>query len=98
MAAVANTAIDRFTNVIEFTGGTMTAVDDWMEVLMAIQTVNGGCVHIEIDAEDGLTHATFVFKSPQNPEILGGFVSMLAQGIEVLVPITDPDDEEEDDD
>jgi len=37
---------------------------------MAIQTVNGGCIHIEIDAEDGLTHATFVFKSPQNPEIL----------------------------
>jgi hypothetical protein len=32
MAAVANTAIDRFTNVVEFTGGTMTAVNDWMEV------------------------------------------------------------------
>lgn len=32
MAAVANTAIDRFTNVVEFTGGTLTAVDDWMEV------------------------------------------------------------------
>jgi hypothetical protein len=65
---------------------------------MAIQTVNGGCIHIEIDAEDGLTHATFVFKTPQNPEIIGGFVTMLTQGIEVLVPITDPDDEEDDDD
>jgi hypothetical protein len=32
MAAVANTAIDRYTNVIEFTGGTITAVDEWMEV------------------------------------------------------------------
>lgn len=32
MAAVANTAIDRFTNIVEFTGATMTAVDDWMEV------------------------------------------------------------------
>jgi hypothetical protein len=32
MAAVANTAIDRFTNVVEFTGGTMTAVNDWMEI------------------------------------------------------------------
>jgi hypothetical protein len=32
MAAVANTAIDRYTNVVEFTGGTLTAVDDWMEV------------------------------------------------------------------
>lgn len=32
MAAVANTAIDRYTNVVEFTGATLTAVDDWMEV------------------------------------------------------------------
>ncbi len=32
MAAVANTAVDRFTNVVEFTGATMTAVDQWMEV------------------------------------------------------------------
>jgi len=63
-----------------------------------IQTVSGGCTHIEIDAEDGLTHATFVFKTPQNPEILGDFVSKLANGIEVLVPIDDPDDEEDDDD
>ena len=65
---------------------------------MTIQTVTGGCVHIDIDAEDGLTHATFVFKTPSLPETLGGFVTMLAQGIEVLVPIADPDDEEEEDD
>jgi hypothetical protein len=32
MAAVATTAIDHFTNVVEFTGATMTAVDQWMEV------------------------------------------------------------------
>jgi hypothetical protein len=32
MAAVANTVIERYTNVVEFTGGTMTAVDDWMEI------------------------------------------------------------------
>ena len=65
---------------------------------MTIQTVTGGCIHIDIDAEDGLTHATFVFKTPSLPETLGGFITMLAQGIEVLVPIADPDDEEEDDD
>jgi len=65
---------------------------------MAIQTITGGCVHIDIDAEDGLTHATFVFKTPSLPETLGGFVTILAQGIEVLVPLADPDDEEEDDD
>ena len=65
---------------------------------MPIQTINGGCVHIEIDAEDGLTHATFAFKTPTLPETLGGFVTKLAQGIEVLVPIDDPDDEEDDDD
>jgi hypothetical protein len=32
MAAVANTAKDHFTNIVEYTGGTLTAVDDWMEV------------------------------------------------------------------
>lgn len=63
-----------------------------------IQTINGGCVHIEIDAEDGMTHATFVFKTPSLPETLGGFVTKLAQGIEVLVPIEDPADEEDDED
>lgn len=65
---------------------------------MAIQTVTGGCVHVEIDAEEGTTHATFVFRTPSIPETLGGFITMLAQGIEVLVPIADPDDEEDDDD
>jgi hypothetical protein len=29
---------------------------------------------------------------------LGGFVTMLAHGIEVLVPIADPDDEEPEED
>ena len=65
---------------------------------MAIQTVTGGCIHVEIDAEEGTTHATFVFRTPSVPETLGGFITMLAQGIEVLVPIADPNDEEDDDD
>jgi len=65
---------------------------------MTIQTVTGGCVHVEIDAEEGTTHATFVFRTPSIPETLGGFITMLAQGIEVLVPIADPNDEEDDDD
>jgi hypothetical protein len=65
---------------------------------MAIQTINGGCIHIEVDAEDGLTHATFAFKTPSLPETLGGFITMLAHGIEVLVPLPDPDDEEPEDD
>jgi hypothetical protein len=63
-----------------------------------IQTITGGCIHIEIDAEDGTTHATFVFKTPSLPETLGGFVTKLAHGIEVLVPIEDPADEEDDED
>ena len=63
-----------------------------------IQTVSGGCVHIEMDAEDGLTHATFVFRTPQNHQILGDFIEKISQGIEVLVPIEDPDDEEDDSD
>lgn len=32
MAAVANIAIDRYTNLVEYTGSTMSAVDDWMQV------------------------------------------------------------------
>ncbi len=65
---------------------------------MTIQTVTGGCIHIEIDAEEGTTNATFVFKTPSKPETLGGFVMMLASGIEILVPIADPEDEETEDD
>jgi len=65
---------------------------------MAIQTITGGCVHVEIDAEEGNTHATFVFRTPSVPETLGGFITMLAHGIEILVPIADPNDEEDDDD
>lgn len=64
---------------------------------MAIQTLTGSPIHIEIDGEEGTTHATFVFKTPSSPEILGGFITMLAHGIEVLVPISDPDEEEDDD-
>jgi hypothetical protein len=65
---------------------------------MAIQTINGGCIHIEVDGEDGVTHATFTFRTPANPETLGGFITMLAHGIEILVPLPDPDDEEPEDD
>jgi hypothetical protein len=32
MAAVAITAKDYYTNVVEYTGGTMSAVNDWMEI------------------------------------------------------------------
>jgi len=32
MTAVAITAKDYFTNIVEFTGGTMTALNQWMEV------------------------------------------------------------------
>ena len=32
MAAVAITAVDRYTNVVEYTGTTLDAVDEWIEV------------------------------------------------------------------
>jgi hypothetical protein len=32
MAAVSITAKDRFTNIVEYTGATMDALDDWFEV------------------------------------------------------------------
>jgi len=60
-----------------------------------IETVSGGCVHIEIDADERTTSATFTFLTPTEPAILGAFVSKLAQGIEVLIPI---EEVEEDDD
>ena len=65
---------------------------------MAIQTITGHCIHIEVDGEEGVTHATFTFKTPSLPETLGGFITMLAHGIEILVPLPDPDDEEPEDD
>ena len=65
---------------------------------MTIQTITGSCLHIEIDGEEGTTHATFVFKTPSIPDTLGNFIKMLAMGIEVLVPIENPEDEEDDDD
>jgi len=65
---------------------------------MTIQTITGSCFHIEIDGEEGITQATFTFKTPSVPETLGGFITMLAHGIEILVPIADPNDEEDDDD
>ena len=32
MAAVAITALDRYTNLLEFTGANLTAIDDWLEI------------------------------------------------------------------
>ena len=58
-----------------------------------IETVSGGCVHIEIDADERTTSATFTFLTPTEPAILGAFVSKLAQGIEVLIPIEEVEED-----
>lgn len=60
-----------------------------------IETISGGCIHIEVDAEEGQTSATFVFATPSEPAILGAFVAKLAQGIEVLIPIEEMDEEDD---
>ena len=60
-----------------------------------IETISGSCIHVEIDGEEGTTSATFVFSSPTEPAILGCFVSKLAQGIEVLIPIEEMDEEDD---
>jgi hypothetical protein len=62
-----------------------------------IETISGSCVHVEIDAEEGTTSATFIFATPSEPAILGCFVSKLAQGIEVLIPIEEVEVDDEDD-
>jgi hypothetical protein len=60
-----------------------------------IETISGGCVHIEVDAEERTTTATFVFATPSEPALLGAFVAKLAQGIEVLIPIEEVDAEDD---
>jgi hypothetical protein len=63
-----------------------------------IETVSGGCIHIEIDGEEGSTTAAFTFPTPSEPALLGVLVSKLAQGIEILIPVEELDEDEEDDD
>jgi len=60
-----------------------------------IETISGSCIHVEIDGEEGTTSATFIFATPNEPAILGCFVSKLAQGIEVLIPIEEMDEEDD---
>jgi len=60
-----------------------------------IETISGSCIHVEIDGEEGTTSATFIFTTPTEPAILGCFVSKLAQGIEVLIPIEEMDEEDD---
>ena len=61
-----------------------------------IETISGSCIHVEIDGEEGTTSATFIFTTPTEPAILGCFVSKLAQGIEVLIPIEELEEDDDD--
>jgi hypothetical protein len=61
-----------------------------------IETISGSCIHVEIDGEEGTTSATFIFSTPTEPAILGCFVSKLAQGIEVLIPIEELEEDDDD--
>jgi len=61
-----------------------------------IETISGSCIHVEIDGEEGTTSATFIFTTPTEPAILGCFVSKLAQGIEVLIPIEEAEEDDDD--
>ena len=61
-----------------------------------IEPISGSCVHVEIDAEEGTTSAAFIFATPSEPAILGCFVSKLAQGMEVLIPIEEVEEEPDD--
>ena len=62
-----------------------------------IETVSGGCIHIEIDAEEGTTTATFVFPTPQRaPQSWVLLSAKVAQGIEVLIPIEEEDENDDD--
>lgn len=63
---------------------------------MAIQTINGNCIHIEVDAETGRTEVTFDFKTPHNADLFAGFMGNVFTGVEILVDVDDEVEEEPD--
>jgi len=59
---------------------------------MGTRICQGGCIHMEVDAQTRMTEATFVFMTPNDPEDFANLMSRLAAGIEVLIEVEDEDD------
>jgi hypothetical protein len=54
--------------------------------------VLGYCKHIEVDANNHSTIATFTFMTPNDIEDFAGLMVRLASGIEVLISVEDDGD------
>lgn len=59
---------------------------------MGTRIVPGYCKHIEVDADNHATVATFAFMTPIEPEDFAGLMVRLASGIEVMISVEDDDD------
>jgi hypothetical protein len=59
---------------------------------MGTRICQGGCIHMEVDAQTRMTEATFVFMTPSDPDDFANLMARLAGGIEVIVEVEDEDD------
>lgn len=59
---------------------------------MGTRIVPGFCTHIEVDAENRTTEASFAFMTPQDPEDFAGLMVRLAGGVEVIINVDDGED------
>lgn len=59
---------------------------------MGTRIVPGYCKHIEVDADNHSTVATFTFMTPTDAEDFAGLMVRLASGIEVIIAVDDDDD------
>jgi len=60
--------------------------------LVGTRIVLGYCKHIEVDANNHSTIATFTFMTPNDAEDFAGLMVRLASGIEVLISVEDDGD------
>ena len=59
---------------------------------MGTRIVPGYCKHIEVDADDHSTVATFSFMTPIDADDFAGLMVRLASGIEVMISVEDDED------
>lgn len=59
---------------------------------MGTRIVPGYCKHIEVDADDHSTVATFSFMTPVDADDFAGLMVRLASGIEVIISVEDDED------
>ena len=66
-----------------------TDYDAHLSNIVGTRIVPGYCKHIEVDAENRSTIATFNFMTPNDVEDFAGLMVRLASGIEVMISVED---------